>query len=228
MKLKPILFIFFAALLLFSLTACAAEDIKFIQDMAQEWAKAKNISPTNDDGSINVGGVINAAIDVGTRAVGVSTGDPEVDAALDAKKVIEKIKKADDKANEGVVKGDVNLVEEAIALRPYDLGYINRRGAVYLEHDNTEAAVREFRDAEKRARAQGPQMLRAVLRDRMRLLNEMYLRGDTIYLSDRGNSAYFIGYYCDAARAYQQITGDGSYWNRMPGGGSCTDQWLPR
>ena len=122
------------------LTSCVAEDVAFLQAMADEWATAKKVNPQNKDGSINVGGLVNAGI----SAAGLPGGDADVTAAIGAKDVIDSINAADkeaDDAKELVNKGDPNSailhLNTAIKSRPNDWWLLNQRGVIQIEAGNS-------------------------------------------------------------------------------------------
>lgn len=68
-----------------------------------------------------------------------SSGDPTVDAVLDAKSVLDRIEKADKLMENGRKNRDPALMDEAIELRPGDISYRAARSALALEQGNMDA-----------------------------------------------------------------------------------------
>jgi len=154
MKQRSLVLLIVIGFLGLGLTACAAEDIAFMQSMAEEWARAKNSHPMNSDGSINFQGAFNA----GLNAAGLPGGDNEVKSVLDAKGVVESIHKADeaaDNAQQALKGGDpkkaVNLLNDAVKDRPDDWWLLNQRGIANLEAGNLSAGNKDLEDASLRS-----------------------------------------------------------------------------
>lgn len=202
MKAKLIFLLILLGFLGLGLTACEAEDVAFLQAMAEEWAQAKNINPTNADGSINFGGLVNA----GTSLLGGS-GDPETDAAVQAGAVIESIKAADDSANKALAIQDLKSADDAIKQRPNDYHYHVVRGVVLLA--NGSPADAEWTSAGSIAVQQNSKLTKSSLqaaldRDRMNTI-EQALGSKT--LSPAGKDA-LKAMYCADARSYADALSD--------------------
>ncbi|MBI4789239.1 MAG: hypothetical protein HY782_19575 [Chloroflexi bacterium] len=147
-KLGLILVLF--GFMLLALTACSAEDVEFLQAMAEEWATAKNINPQNSDGSINVGGLFNA----GLSAAGLPGGDDDAKAIIAAKGVVDSIQAADKAAEDaqkalkaGNPQQAINLLNPALEDRPSDWWLLNQRGVANLEAGNGDLGNRDLQSA---------------------------------------------------------------------------------
>jgi len=150
MKYRSILLLILIALLGLATAACEAEDIAFLEAMADEWARAHNSNPTNEDGSINFGGVINA----GLSATGLPGGDPEVTAVIDAKNVVDSIRQADEAAEkaqkalkEGNAQQAIILLNPAVNARPNDWWLLNQRGVANIEAGNVDLGNKDLQAA---------------------------------------------------------------------------------
>jgi len=131
------------ALLLTMLVALAGGDVldrQLVIDWANEWARAKDINPRNEDGSIN----IMAGINLATRAAGRSTGDKDADAALDVFLVVKKINDADKLVDEGRKNNDAAPMDQAIAARPEDWTYRSARAALALDQGDLATAQAQY------------------------------------------------------------------------------------
>lgn len=133
------------------LAGCEASQQQFVLDWAQEWARSKNLHPRNEDGSIN----IRAAINLGLRAAGASTGDPDADAALDAFLVVKKINDADNLMDKGRQEHDPAPMDEAIKMRPGDWTYRLSRGTLALDQHDYDTAQTHFDEADRIAAERG-------------------------------------------------------------------------
>jgi len=150
MKHKPIVLLILIGFLGLAVTACEAEDVAFLEAMAEEWANAKNVNPTDKDGNINWGGVING----GLSAAGLPGGDDDVKAVIDAKGVVDNIRKADDAAEkaqkalkDGNAQQAVNLLDPAVNDRPSDWWLLNQRGVANLEAGNSQLGSKDLQNA---------------------------------------------------------------------------------
>ena len=133
------------------LAGCDVLDQQLVIDWAEEWARAKNIHPRNEDGSINIGAGINLA----TRAAGFSTGDEDADAALDVFLVVRGINDADKLMDEGRQKHDPAPMDQAIAARPGDWTYRSTRAALALDQGDVATAQAQFDAADAIAADRG-------------------------------------------------------------------------
>ena len=163
MRRKAIFAVVLLGLMLVALTACSAEDVEFLQAMAEEWATAKNINPQNDDGSINIMGAMNA----GLSAAGLPGGDDDAKAVISAKGVVDSIQAADKAAEDaqkalraGIPQQAVTLLDTAVEDRPSDWWLLNQRGVANLEAGNGDLGNRDLQNAfgnAKRGQAAGHQ-----------------------------------------------------------------------
>ncbi len=127
------------------LSAC--EDtamLDFLAEVAVEWAQEKGIlTAENTVDWIQVG-----AYQL-QRAVAGSTGDSELDAALEAGPVIHNFHQADKLSDEGLAEGDVGKIDQAISMRPDDWSYYDNKAAVLVTQGNAEEAERNLEEAER-------------------------------------------------------------------------------
>jgi len=77
-----------------------------------------------------------------------TTGDVSMDAILQAKDVLDTIGQADAMMDQAWEEGDPELMEQAIALRPYDWTYRVDAASMNLAQNDLEAAERHLTDAE--------------------------------------------------------------------------------
>lgn len=150
MKPGSIVLLILIAFLSLATTACEAEDAAFLEAMAEEWARAHNSNPTNEDGSINFGGVVNAGLSV----AGLPGGDPDVTAVIDAKNVVDSIRQADEaaeKAQKALKDGNpqqaISLLDPAVNARPSDWWLLNQRGVANLEAGNSQLGSKDLESA---------------------------------------------------------------------------------
>lgn len=101
-----------------------------VEEVAQEWVDENDMSPVNQDGTINTDGAVKAA----KRAVTGSTGDPEVDAALASDQAIIKIAEADKLVERGWEQNNAYDFDNAVRLRPEDWTYRISRAAWNMDY----------------------------------------------------------------------------------------------
>lgn len=118
-----ILFVVGAALL----GGCSEVDEAMLNDFVMSW-------------------VVDNADKVFSHTAFGSSGDPTVDAVLDAKSVLDRIEKADKLMDNGRKNRDPALMDEAIELRPGDISYRAARSALALEQGDMDA-YREHNEA---------------------------------------------------------------------------------
>jgi hypothetical protein len=117
------------------IASCDPSDSDFILEAGKDWAREHKI--LNADGGVNLGAVM-------SRTLGVSTGDPVADTALDAGLAVKKLESADNLAQSGAETGDLKQIESAIALRPDDWSYQEQKGALLLAQGDMEEADKAF------------------------------------------------------------------------------------
>jgi tetratricopeptide (TPR) repeat protein len=141
-KIYPFLLILL--LLLPLLSACEdTEMVDFLAELAVEWAQEKGILDANNKVDwIQVGAYQLQRFAAGT------TGDNELDAALEAGPVIHNFHQADKLSEQGLEEGDVSKIDQAINLRPDDWSYYDKKAAVLYSQGNAVEADRNFEEAE--------------------------------------------------------------------------------
>jgi len=137
-------FLLVAFLLIPLLSACEdTEMVEFLAEMAVEWAQEKQI--LNDKNEVDW-------LQVGAyqlqRTWSGTTGDNELDAALEAGPVIHNFHQADKLADQGLDEGDTEKIDQAINLRPDDWSYYDKRAAVLINQGNQQEAERNFEESE--------------------------------------------------------------------------------
>ncbi|MBI4329135.1 MAG: hypothetical protein HY685_04635 [Chloroflexi bacterium] len=130
---------------------CSAADRKFFIDFAKEWAEEKGV--LDKDGNLTLDAIARVGL-------GVSTGNPNTDAAIDAGVVAKNIKEADDAADKGwgelseghEIAAEKNL-DVAVRLRPRDWSYRNQRAAIEinLAGSHAQTAPNDLKEAESLA-----------------------------------------------------------------------------
>ena len=146
------------------LSACDSSEAQDLIYWAKLWAIVHDI--TDADGNPNYGAVTRFAVG---EAFGIgSTGDEEGDAAIDATKVLNNIRQAEESADQGwealnkgknIKQSVLPPFNKAIDLRPDDWSYRNGRGIANLEDlenpDNAKAARDDFNKANELAKKSG-------------------------------------------------------------------------
>lgn len=127
------------------LTGCGdGEMADLAAEMAAEWAVERNL--VTEDGELNE---IQIGIYLGQQYFMGTTGDPQLDAALNAGQVVRGVNSADDLAARGAADGDLALIDQAIEQRPGDWSYRDQRGALLMEQGNIDEGWRELEAAER-------------------------------------------------------------------------------
>lgn len=136
-----------ALLLLGSLlVGCDEGMAELLLEMAIEWADEKNLISEDAEGNptVNTGQIIAYEAQRAGNVLlgrGYTTGDAQLDAALDAGEVVKTVRDADNLANDGAKNQDPALIEQAIDMRPNDWHYREQLSAVHLAMGNPEAAA---------------------------------------------------------------------------------------
>ena len=144
MKNKLVPFLLVLALLLPLLSACEdTEMLDFLAELAVEWAREKGILTAEN----NVDWIQVGAYQLQRFAAG-TTGDSELDAALEAGPVVHNFHQADKLSQQGLEEGDVDKIDQAIDLRPDDWSYYDKKAAVLYSQGNAIEAERNFEEAE--------------------------------------------------------------------------------
>ena len=121
------------------LSACTQEDIDWLVAIGEEWGRANGV--IDDAGNINYGQAV-------MQLFGLPSGDPLVDAALDAGSVVANIEAAEDLAREAVLSGDINKLEDAIEARTKDWGFHEQKAALLMAMGDSAGADRAFKVSE--------------------------------------------------------------------------------
>ena len=121
------------------LSACTQEDIDWLFAIGEEWGRANGV--IDDAGNINYGQAV-------MQLFGLPSGDPLVDAALDAGSVVANLEAAEDLARQGVESGDIAKVEAAIEARAKDWGFYEQKAALLMAQGDSAGADRSFDDSE--------------------------------------------------------------------------------
>jgi hypothetical protein len=121
------------------LSACTQEDIDWLFEIGEEWGRANGV--INAAGNINYGEAV-------MQLFGLPSGDPLVDAALDAGSVVANLEDAERLAREGVESGDISKVESAIEARAKDWGFHEQKAALLMAQGDAAGADRAFADSE--------------------------------------------------------------------------------
>ncbi|MFQ5944416.1 MAG: hypothetical protein ACE5JF_12770 [Anaerolineales bacterium] len=127
------------------LSACTEEDIDWLFQIGEEWGRANGV--IDDAGNINYGQAV-------MQLFGLPSGDPLVDAALDAGSVVANLEEAERLAREGVETGDIAKVEAAIEARTKDWGFHEQKAALLMALGDLNGADRAFADSEGLVRDQ--------------------------------------------------------------------------
>jgi hypothetical protein len=138
-------------------------DAEYAAGLAAEWAVAKEIVSTNCpppyDGpgcefSFNPVQIArhrasqHPVASIGLGAVGARAMEPEAAAALGAASVAAGLTKAEKLADEGLKEGNLDKIDRAIALRPDDWSFRERRAAFLLAEGLEEDAGRAVRESQ--------------------------------------------------------------------------------
>ena len=212
-KNQSVFLLIFIGFLLLSLTACVPEDIAFMNAMADEWARAKNLNPINEDGSINLEGAFN-----GFRASALGSGDPETDAVIQAGLITQSIKDADDLADKALANRDLEAADKAIKIRPNDYHYQVVASVIMLSNGTVPPANEAARSALETALQQNPnrnpnEIQAAFRRDEMNTIEQALSSGN---LGAEGRTRLTLRY-CQTASEYRNANDDSYYVQRAQG-----------
>lgn len=146
----------------FLLSSCDDTDLEFLAVMALDWAEGKGlitvgecVAPDDSDCDIE----INYATIIAVRAAqaakrnpltswAVDDPDPELVAAIDIGELGRDMEKAETLANEGQANGDVGKIDQAIALRPGDWSYHDKKAALLTAQGKPAEAQASFNEAQ--------------------------------------------------------------------------------
>lgn len=148
--------------LLLMLSACDDADFEFLAVMALDWAEGKGlitvgdcVAPDDSDCTIE----INYTTVIAERAnqlakrsplTAWAADDPDTEllAAVDIAETAINLEKADTLADKGLASGNVDLIDQAIALRPRDWSYHDKKAAVLAAQGDTAGADAAFKEAQ--------------------------------------------------------------------------------
>ena len=141
---KIIPFLLIVSLLLPLLSACEdTEMVDFLAELAVEWAQEKGILNAEN----NVDWIQLGAYQLQRFAAG-TTGDSELDAALEAGPVVHNLHQADELSEQGLEEGNVDKIDQAIDMRPDDWSYYDKKAAVLYKQGNVQDAEWNMRESE--------------------------------------------------------------------------------
>lgn len=136
------------ALILTAVTACAPSETQVLVALFDEWAREKGFNPRDEEGKVDVMGVLGVAKTVASAALTGSTGDEEADAAVGILGVVFPIKGYDEQTDKGLDTRDPTQIQNAIDGRPNDFHYRNAYGVVMLANGKENSAEAAFDAAE--------------------------------------------------------------------------------
>jgi len=176
-----------------------AEDKAFVKDLAQEWLRSKNMSPTDQEGKVDFMGSLRFA----QAAVGRSD-DEEANAVLGIYTSVSGVIAADKAMDEARANGDAAKMDEVIASRPDDWTYRSSRATLALAKGDISTYEVQADASAFLSEAQGvpaSRYARQVIKDYQ-----------TIAVPDKGEQGYRK--HTDLCTAYSTLyddTGDESY-----------------
>jgi hypothetical protein len=127
-------------LLLPFLVACEDTGMaELAAEMAVEWAEEKKLVSVDASGDLSINYVQIAKYEAARWWDG-TTGDSQVDAALDVGPIAKSMRDADNLAEAGMAERDPAKLDDAIALRPQDWSYRDQKAAVLAAQGDEEGA----------------------------------------------------------------------------------------
>ena len=127
------------------MSGCTQADVDWILAVGEEWGRANGV--IDEAGNINWGEAV-------MQVFGLPSGDPLVDAALDAGMVVANLESAEAAAREGAQNGDLAKVEAAIESRTKDWGFHEQKAALLMAMNDFPGAEGSFADSEALVRSQ--------------------------------------------------------------------------
>jgi hypothetical protein len=132
-----------------TLSACDEPGLsEMLFDYAVEWGEGKGLISRSEAGEIAADWVAIGAHGL-RRTVSGTTGDSELDAALDVAPIARSIHRADALATAGMQSRDPAKLDEAIALRPQDWGYHDQKAAILAANGQMNDALGEITIADQ-------------------------------------------------------------------------------
>jgi hypothetical protein len=144
MPFRSIIAVVLLILLVPVLTACDDADVDFVVDLAFTWAEEKGLLTA--EGGLNW---ISVAYYQGQLWGKGTTGDDMLDTALQVGPTIHNFKTADEKAQAGLERGDVGLIDQAITQRPGDWSYHDKKAAVLIAQGDMDSAWSAMDESEQ-------------------------------------------------------------------------------
>lgn len=180
--------------LLLTTSGCTRQDWLDLVDIGRAWAQANNILDANGKPTWST---------IGRATLGVSTGDPSVDAAIDAGQVVKNFNEAEKLSEAGLQEQDINKVDQAIALRPKDYSYHNQRAAMLFFQDDQGGAQAEFGTADNLAQNMNKAAVVSNLESRAKYLMLQHVTNEN-QLEQQGTDIDSTAYiYSDKEREYR-------------------------
>ncbi len=167
-----------------------AEDKAFVKDLAQEWLRSKNMSPTDENGDVDWRGSLRFA----QAAVGRSD-DEEANAVLGIYTSLSGVVAADKAMDEARTNGDAAKMDQVIASRPHDWTYRSSRAVLALAQGDMATYQAQGDSLNALAEEQG------IPRDR--LARQLIKDYDTIAVPDTGEPC--TSKYSDLYAAYSTL-----------------------
>ena len=130
------------------LTACDDPGLlELLVEYGTEWAQERGLI------SVDAGEISPDWIAIGAhtarRAIRGTTGDSELDAALDVAPIARDVRNADQLATAGMNMRDPAKLDEAIAIRPRDWGYHDQKASILAANGQMNGALGEITIAEQ-------------------------------------------------------------------------------
>jgi hypothetical protein len=137
------------------LAACEDAESEFFLQLAADWATEKGLlsysctgsSPSDCEYDLNEV-ALGAYITLGRMGAAFSPDGRGINAALDGAEVVRRQEEADELAAAGTEQGNLDLIDQAIALRPDDWSYHEQRAALLLAQHDDSAAQASFAASE--------------------------------------------------------------------------------
>ena len=211
MKRQTLIRVALTLLLILGLTAaCAPTETQVLVALFDEWAREKGFNPRDEDGNVDMMGVLGVVKTAASAVLTGSTGDEEADAAVGILGVVFPIKGYDEQTDKGLDTRDPTQIQNAIEARPNDFHYRNALGAVLLAEGDTAAAKEAFHEAEKAWQRNNPRWSQAYgeqanIRDELGCLDRSIRAEDANGTNGAGRQA-MRQRYCDRAVRYYNAT----------------------
>jgi hypothetical protein len=144
-------------LLILGLTAaCAPSETQVLVALFDEWAREKGFNPRDEEGNIDVMGVLGVVKTAASAVLTGSTGDEEADAAVGILSVVYPIKGYDEQTDKGLDTRDPTQIQNAVEGRPNDYHYRNALAVALLANGDVKGSDAAFREASAAWRRSNP------------------------------------------------------------------------